>query len=359
MPWVPGETLLIRIWETLEKFGIGVLSPAQIIREGRARIQVRQEEAFLDAKVKERIAAPSDVTDPLVQYLPLQGFSSKMRLVSPREIKEKAVSVDRTDEGVAALLISIRRSSQLDEIEKITNMRAVHRLAETIAETGAEGSDAGRVDSGWLSQWRDGASRAEDENLRELWARLLVGEVSQPGSYSKRTIRTLVELGEDEAQLFSRLAPFCLHKSFPFDLISKELNGFDFRISVEDILALESAGLMSFVAEARETFSTTEQTGGLHLIIRLLGGRYFIEFGFRWPVSVLKKIAFLTASGIELKELGKLYPTVQHAQVVADHFFVSSMEKPDYAFFYMAEEKNGLIVREGEVTNLPINRISS
>ena len=49
----PGEQLVIRIWETMERLGVGLLSPRQIKREGKARAQVRRDELLLDARTQQ------------------------------------------------------------------------------------------------------------------------------------------------------------------------------------------------------------------------------------------------------------------------------------------------------------------
>ena len=53
----PGEKLLLRVWDTLIRDGIGgLLSPWQIRREGRARAEVRAEEMARLAQAEQDIA---------------------------------------------------------------------------------------------------------------------------------------------------------------------------------------------------------------------------------------------------------------------------------------------------------------
>src|SRR5580700_8270659 len=52
MPF-PGEQFIIRVWETMERCGVGLLSPAQIKREGKARAEVRRAELLLDARTRQ------------------------------------------------------------------------------------------------------------------------------------------------------------------------------------------------------------------------------------------------------------------------------------------------------------------
>lgn len=69
----------------------------------------------------------------------------------------------------------------------------------------------GRDDTGtmpqqdWLDAFEDGASHAYDDEVRAMWAQLLAGELDHPGSFSKRTLRTLTDMNAEEAELFRRV----------------------------------------------------------------------------------------------------------------------------------------------------------
>ena len=49
----PGENVCVRIIELIQNFGIGVASPHQIRREGKARADVRRYEALLACIMRE------------------------------------------------------------------------------------------------------------------------------------------------------------------------------------------------------------------------------------------------------------------------------------------------------------------
>src|SRR5687767_9253628 len=53
---IPGEALLLRMWETITEKGIGaLLRPGQIRREGRARNDVRAEEMLTLAQAERHV----------------------------------------------------------------------------------------------------------------------------------------------------------------------------------------------------------------------------------------------------------------------------------------------------------------
>ena len=70
--------------------------------------------------------------------------------------------------------------------------------------------DLDKVDSTWEKRWSEGASRIgiDDEERRAWWARLLAGEIQQPGTFSLRTLAVMDTLSTKEAQLFTRLCDY-------------------------------------------------------------------------------------------------------------------------------------------------------
>ena len=47
-----------------------------------------------------------------------------------------------------------------------------------------------------------------DNEMQELWSRILAGEANAPGTYSKRTVNCLSDLDKSEAELFTKLCGF-------------------------------------------------------------------------------------------------------------------------------------------------------
>ena len=65
-------------------------------------------------------------------------------------------------------------------------------------------------DPTWQKHWLAGASKvaSDDQERQEWWARLLAGELKGPGSYSLRSIAAMDVLSREEAELFTRFAPY-------------------------------------------------------------------------------------------------------------------------------------------------------
>ena len=70
-------------------------------------------------------------------------------------------------------------------------------------------------DVGWTSSFSSGAQGASSDEMQELWARTLAGEVASPGSTSVRTLAILRNLGQSTAQLFKRLCSLAVSITLP------------------------------------------------------------------------------------------------------------------------------------------------
>ena len=69
----------------------------------------------------------------------------------------------------------------------------------------------------WLNIFGTEARPQSTEDMQLLFGRILAGEIKQPGSYSIRTIKKLVELNQDAAVLFKKLCSLCVVVENPYD----------------------------------------------------------------------------------------------------------------------------------------------
>ena len=67
-----------------------------------------------------------------------------------------------------------------------------------------------KPDIGWTSSFSDNAQHISDDEMQDLWAKILVGEVRSPGSTSVRTFGILRNLDHPTAQLFGRLCSLAI-----------------------------------------------------------------------------------------------------------------------------------------------------
>ena len=60
-------------------------------------------------------------------------------------------------------------------------------------------------DLDWLERWREGAEKTSSDDIREMWARILTGEMEQPGSFSLGTLQLLDRITTPEAEKIALL----------------------------------------------------------------------------------------------------------------------------------------------------------
>ena len=104
------------------------------------------------------------------------------------------------------------------------------------------------MDNDWTVNFFDKSRIVSDDEMQNLWSRVLAGEASAPGTYSKRTVNFLSDLDKTEANLFTQFCGFVaqtpLEPPMPlmFDFHAEIYNrhGIDFM----SIQHLESIGLI-------------------------------------------------------------------------------------------------------------------
>jgi hypothetical protein len=107
-----------------------------------------------------------------------------------------------------------------------------------------------KIEDDWIANFFDKSRLISDNEMQNLWSRVLAGEANSPGTYSKRTINLLSSLDKSDADLFTRLCSFGwkIHDSDLLPLIYDEQNKIytDQNIDFVSLNHLESIGLIQF-----------------------------------------------------------------------------------------------------------------
>lgn len=163
------------------------------------------------------------------------------------------------------------------------------------------------VDADWLNVFERYAEDASSERLRELWARVLAGQIRRPKSFSLPTLRFISELEADVAALFEQYADEVLINRiihYPYLREGPEFT---------DMLALEQAGLISFSGGTLGT--TLTLTSGATI---LSYKTHAIEIYANDNISVrIPQNAPLTKIGREIYSILSPGDSTKHARVFA------------------------------------------
>ncbi len=157
-----------------------------------------------------------------------------------------------------ASLIKAESDIQITDLHR----RAMHRFVEEEAKRQSnmeditlkalpqldDKADPSQIEDDWVTNFFDKCRIVSDDEMQNLWSRVLSGEANVPGTYSKRTVNFLSDLDKADAKLFIDLCGFgwVVGKIVPlvFDIEDDIYN--DKGINFGSLSHLESIGLIRF-----------------------------------------------------------------------------------------------------------------
>ena len=235
----PATALINRVSEAIG----GIAKPGQIVRvakaEGKAK-GIKNTARVEKAAARAEVAKIEAATRIEISAMEARGLR---RMVTEEGINQK-------------------------NIEDITTKAILHLSADAEPE---------ELDQDFIRRLFDRARLTSDDEMQELWAKVLAGEANAKGSYSKRTVDVVSQLEKSDAELFGR---FCSHvweinvlqplvffeNKSPEDRKSHE-------IVYSELLHLDDIGLVSF-------------SSATNLIIGSMPERYKVKY-FGVDVNVI------------------------------------------------------------------------
>lgn len=92
-----------------------------------------------------------------------------------------------------------------EEAKKQQNMESI--ASKALPQLG-DSSKPQDVNDDWMANFFDKCRIVSDEEMQQIWAKVLAGEANSPGTYSKRTVNFLSSLDKGDASQFSKLCGF-------------------------------------------------------------------------------------------------------------------------------------------------------
>lgn len=195
---IPGEKLIIKLWETITEKGIGnFLQPWHEKRVGENRLELRKKEIIAIAEA-ERMA--EDIRKGNVQF-------ENPRLENFRDKQGDKIEPSLAIENIC---FNVQRNDMVDLVRKEVNLSKVILLAEEQLASDTSEPIADDIDDDWLYKWKDYASNVSSEQLQQLWGSILAGEVKKPGTFSYRSLDFLKNISKEDAKLIEAAAPFII-----------------------------------------------------------------------------------------------------------------------------------------------------
>ncbi|MFL9864153.1 DUF2806 domain-containing protein [Paraburkholderia fungorum] len=258
---VPGEKLLIKMWESLADRGIGsLLKPWQMRRESRAQLETRRNEMLLLAQAEKEAEEIRAGKKKVVET----DRKSLMLLSSDAEV------IDGRAEPVldmGALMHAAEESKRANAVREEINVAKTILQAEDILSADPSEATEHPIDADWLYRWRDCAAQVSSDELQSLWAKVLAGEVKSPGAHSLRTLDFLKNLSRAEAEQIQRLCPYVVNGQFIFtygEMANSPTTSIDFLMQMQEL------GLISGVGGVGLTITWKPNGGGALFVQYLL-----------------------------------------------------------------------------------------
>ena len=241
--------------------------------------------------------------------------------------------------GAKAKLIEAETEAKVAVIEKQSQIeindlhrRAVHRFIaeesqyqENMEEVTvkalpllSENADPNSMDNDWIVNFFNKSRNASDNEIRDLWSRILAGEANTPGSYSKRTVNFLSDLDKSEAALFTKFCGFIWNigvlKLLVFDIQAEIYNrhGIDF----DSVSHLDSIGLIQFNPTTGFLTQNLPKKFSVHYYGRPLALEMPKDAGNDLPIGVTR----LTRIGKELAVISGSKPVEGFWEYVKDQW---------------------------------------
>lgn len=200
---------------------------------------------------------------------------SNLKAIDYSDEKIKLHSLDTTLIK-AELELNERTTHRLEyqEQKRQQNIEEITQKAANQINSESEVSNE-PVDEDWITRFFNLARDVSDDELQNLWAQILSGEVKKPKSYSLRTLELLKNISKEEAQLFAKAANFVIssyNSPFIFKGDKDELLE-QYNLIFENTLLLTELGLLQAETNITRRLGQQEKDS----IIYFESGHYIIK----------------------------------------------------------------------------------
>ena len=182
------------------------------------------------------------------------------------------------------------------------------------------------VEDDWIANFFDKCRIVSDNDMQDLWSRVLAGEANSPGSFSRKTVNLMADLDKASAQLFVSLCRFGwriddLFCPFIFDFTEEiyRKNG----ISLFSVGQLNSIGLVQIGSLG---FETTEQPK--EVVVTYHDRSVPLIFPKETGNSLRVGEVLFTPSGIQLAQIVESTPIDGFFEFLYDRWASESLVPP-------------------------------
>ncbi len=209
--------LLRKLWVHLSsKETFGLTPPDHIQRSGRQLGEVRRKELMHLLQVEKNLheLRRGYVTLAEDGKLIKSAVEDNYNDIAFSTIIEKQDAPKEREEAlpeIGAMLQNAIELSHYDALERLLRLQKLYLLTERIIlGLDINEIDKGALDRRWFNRWKVNACEISNGAMQQLWARILVRELRNPGSSSIRALEYLSGFGLEDAENLTRLASWSL-----------------------------------------------------------------------------------------------------------------------------------------------------
>lgn len=144
-------------------------------------------------------------------------------IYEPTRIKRLA-RAEAEAEQIKALAGIELRNIEHRAIERLVHQEArkqenIESITAEAATSLPESANVAELDEDWVAHFFKQCDTVSDKEMQSLWARLLSGEATSPGTFSKRTVDFISTIDKKDAALFTAFCQFIWVIGEPIPLI--------------------------------------------------------------------------------------------------------------------------------------------
>ena len=130
--------------------------------------------------------------------------------------------------------------------EETKNQTNIERITHQAIPHLNEDSEPDKIEDDFLRNFFDKCRTISDQQMQDIWARILAGEANLPGTFSRKTVNILSDMDKSDAELFTTLCSFAWR--FPNDTVPLVFTRDEFfkdqGIALSSLADIESLGLI-------------------------------------------------------------------------------------------------------------------
>ena len=200
-----------------------------------------------DAEVR-AITAEGEVE---AQRILTEGRAMSMQIIAAAQVeaRSKLISPQAALQGEVTIGDLIEQRVQFQEEKRQANIGSV--VAQAAHELGDREVQDHEVDHDWTARFFNDVQDVSSEEMQQLWAKVLAGEVERQGQFSLRTLDTLHNMSVSEAKLFAEACNYVASKRMIIYTDDMHLMGNN--LSLGNVLRLAELGLLMWTPDLTYT----------------------------------------------------------------------------------------------------------